>query len=354
MYFEPSVVAGGRTDLQALAGDISRASSYGDTHCSRITGAEAGWLFGPLVDPHRDAGRHLDDLLTASNTLLSNAADRVDRTLLAYAETESDNTAAVSDIWAVLQTPSGETPIGPPEPGGTVTRGPLPSEGLEAPEEMVGHWIWDVLSWPDYLSAGSWVRKILGWIWQAFTGEDPWQWVWQKLAGDWDLLGLVGDAWKELAGYMGDLSDEVVARMQLMFAGWYDSEAATASGGYFAAAAQALSEAADPLAELGRLYESLGHSSFFLFQAVFSAIDAAIDAVIVYLLGGVTVAEVLAAFFSGGATAVPAAATAVITAVQAVSSAWGWMMTGVYGVAGLASLLGAVTTDVTWTTLPEG
>lgn len=102
------------------------------------------------------------------------------------------------------------------------------------------------------------------------------------------------------------------------------------------------------------MYQEIAWSSYFLCQAVYSLVDAAIDAIIAALLTGMSALELLAALFSGGATAIPGAVTAVIAIVQALSSAWGWMMTAVYGVTGLAALLGAATVSVKWAEIPAG
>ena len=64
--------------------------------------------------------------------------------------------------------------------------------------------------------------------------------------------------------------------------------------------------------------------------------------------------EVLGAIVTFGASVVPASVSAVIAIVEALSAAWGWMMTAVYGVVGLGSMLGAATTTVTWVSIPEG
>lgn len=95
-------------------------------------------------------------------------------------------------------------------------------------------------------------------------------------------------------------------------------------------------------------------TSFFLFQGIFSLIDAAIDAIAAFLMGGMSVGEAIAAVFSGGAMAIPAAATAIIAAVEALSAAWGAMMTAVYLIGGLGALLGAALADVNWVAIPEG
>ena len=74
----------------------------------------------------------------------------------------------------------------------------------------------------------------------------------------------------------------------------------------------------------------------------------------VFILGGASIGEAILALFSGGATAVPAVATAIVAAIEGLSSAWGYMMTAVYIIVGLSAALGAATTDVTWVAIPEG
>ncbi len=95
-------------------------------------------------------------------------------------------------------------------------------------------------------------------------------------------------------------------------------------------------------------------SSFGICQGIYSLIDAALDALAVFILGGASIGEAILALFSGGATAVPAVATAIVAAIEGLSSAWGYMMTAVYIIVGLSAALGAATTDVTWVAIPEG
>lgn len=353
MYYDPASLTQGKSDLEALKGDNSKAATYADSHLANFANLDGGKLYQGFLDEHDNAAQKLDELLTGLRTLLGNAAGRVEDTMEMYDGTEQGNVDAVADLWKVLDNAPDEPPIGRPTDG-TVTPGPLPSEGLQPPETDVGHWIFNILSWPDYLSVGSWARRIFGWIWSAFTGKDPWQDLWSWLGGDWESVGLASDAWKNLSIYVDNVAEELTTRMQIMFQGWYDSPAATASGSYFAQAAVAIDSATDPLSELATLCNDVAWSSFFLCQAVYSLIDAAIDSIVAFLLGGTSVLEAVAAIFTGGAAAIPAAATAVIAAVEALSAAWGWMMTAVYTIGGLGALLGAALTDVNWVALPEG
>lgn len=354
MHYEAEKLDAGKSDLTALKDDVPKASTYADNHLASFAKLDGGKLYQGFLDEHDNAVDKLDELLDGLRTLLGNAGDRVETTMDKYDENEQANVDSVQGVWNALHNAPDEPPIERPTDGG-VSRGPLPSEGLAPPDHEVGHWIFDVLSWPDYLSIGSWTRKILGWLWQWITGKgDPWEDLWSWIGGDWEAVGAASDAWKNLSTFVETLSEELTARMQLMFEGWYDSPAATACGEYFAQAATAIESGAEPLSELAKLCNNVAWSSFFLFQGIFSLIDAAIDAIAVFLLGGMSVGEAIAALFSGGAMAIPAAATAIIAAVEALSAAWGAMMTAVYLISGLGALLGAALTDVNWVAIPEG
>lgn len=353
MHYEPASLSQGKADVLALRDDTPHAETYADNHLGSFGTLDGGLLYNHFLDGHRDAVEKLDELMAGIRTLLGNAGDRIQTTMDLYADSETENVAQVNALWNVLDNAPDADPVERPTESG-VTPGPLPSTGLEAPHTDVDHWIFQILSWPDYLSVGSWARKIFGWIWGAFTGKDPWQDLWGWLGGDWKAVGLAGDAWKQLSTFTDDLGEELVTRMQLMFQGWYDSESATACGTYFAQAAEAINESRDPLSRLGELCNDIAWSSYFLCQGVYSLIDAAIDAIVAFLLGGTSVLEAVAAFFSGGATAIPAAATAIIAAIEALSAAWGAMMTAVYLIAGLGALLGAALVDITWVAVPEG
>lgn len=352
-HYDPTFVSQGKQDLAAFSRDANNVITYGDSYLGSLGRRDGGLIYGHWLDAHTDCVAKFEGLVGGTKTLLGNASDKLQTTMNEYAKGEQANIDQLGELWAALDMSEGLTSVGPP-PNGAVTPGPLPSTVMQVPDTNVGHWIFNVLSWPDYISAGYWIRFILGKLWQLFTGKDPWLWLWEWLGGDWEQIGLVADAWKNIASYFKELPDEMLVRMQNMFQGWYDSPAASAAGDYFAAAIDAIASARDPFSSLHTLYQNIAMSSFGFFQAIFSLIDAAVDAIITFLLGGVTVLEAVAAFFSGGAAAVPAAVTAVLAALQAVSTAWGFMMTAVYGITGLAALLGAATTDVNWVTLPEG
>lgn len=352
-YYDPTRLAQAKNDLAALSADSRMVTSYADTHLESLGRRDGGVLYSHFLSGHDDCQVKFDGLITGTTKLLGNAGDHLGATMVEYAKGEQANLDTVSQLWAALEMSEGLQPVGPPPTSG-LTPGPLPSTVLQEPTTQVGHWVFDVLSWPDLLSAGSWVRKIISAVWEFCTGVEPWTWLWEWLGGDFEQIGVVADAWKNLSEYFSALPEELGVRMQIMFEGWYDSDAATAAGGYFAEAIKALGECQDPLGSLAQLYGNVAWSSFGFFQMIYSLVDAAIDTVITFLLSGATVLEAIAAFFSGGAAAVPATVTAVLAAVQAVSAAWGWMMTAVYGVLGFAALLGAAVTDVTWVTLPEG
>jgi hypothetical protein len=346
-------LADGCSDLATLGSDTSRAFAYADANVVEACAANGGLLYDHFLTGHRDAAQKCDELLAAVRSLYEHGSERLQRTMDAYALTEDENVSQVGSIWKVLESGGSSTPIGP-APSGTPTRGPLPSDGLAAPHSDVGGWIFDILSWPDYLSLGYWTRYGLGLLWGALVGGDPWDELWKVLGGDWEGAGLASSAWEELGTYFDASGEELTTRMQIMFAGWYDSDAAAACGGYFATAAKVVADASEPLTEMGTLYHDIAWSSYFLCRSVYNLVDAAADAIAVALCSGATVLEVLGAIVTFGASVVPASVSAVIAIVEALSAAWGWMMTAVYGVVGLGSMLGAATTTVTWVSIPEG
>lgn len=352
-YYDPAALAQGRGDLAALSTDTHSVLVYGDAHLASLGRRDGGWIFKHFLSGHSESVAKFEELVVGTSKLLGNASTHLQGTMEEYAKGEQANLDVIKDLWVALEMSEGLEPVGPPPIGG-VSPGPLPSTVLDIPASNTGHWIFDVLSWPTYLSISGWARRILELIFQGFTGKNPWNWLWEWMGGDFDQIDVVSDAWRNLSRYFDALPEELVVRVQNMFHGWYDSDAATASGEYFAEVSKALGSVEGPLQSLATLYHNVAWSSYGFFQAIYSLLDAAVDAIIASLMGGVTVLEAVAAFFSGGATAIPAAATAVIAAIEAVASAWNWMMTTVYGVVALAALLGAATTDVNWVTLPEG
>lgn len=354
VHYDPCKVNEGVTNLESLSGDTRIAVGYADEYLDSVGRRDGGVLFSSLISQHPTSVGNLEGLLLGAGTLLTNAATHLTDTADAYAGNEGRNVEQiVAALWAALDEPPGTPPVAR-DPSGGAAVGPLPSTVLQPPTSDVGHWIFDVLAWPDYLSIASWARRILGFAWELATGEDVWAWLWEWLGGEWEAIGLASSAWDNLKAYFQELPEELVARMRVMFEGWYDSEAATVAGGYFAEAARVLALVADPLASLATQYHDVAWSSFFLCQAVYSAIDALIDTIIAMVAGGMTFAEALAAPFTAGATAVTGLLTGIFAIVQAVSATWGYMMLAVNLIAGLAAALGAYLEQVTWVTLPEG
>ncbi len=251
MFYLPSALETGRNDLGALQADISPAIAYLDANVN--PSMSGGWCFEEILSAHKESITKCDELLTAVRNLYTHAGEHIQETLDAYAVSQDENITHVAEVWKALDSMGPITPIGR-DTSGTVTAGPLPSTGLAEPQTNVGHWIFDVLSWPDYLSVGSWVRKLFAWLWGQFTGQDPWQQLWGYLGGDWDEIGKVASAWGELADYLEDSGSELTARMQVMLAGWYDSVAASACGEYFARAASAVDDGSSPLHDLCTKY----------------------------------------------------------------------------------------------------
>lgn len=354
-HFDVQYIADCREDIQALADDITPAATFSITHFGSLSRNDGGKMYAQLLDKAKDADVKTGDLLVATRKLLWAARDNCQETVDAYVDGENENIEKTKEIWSALQVQSGSTPISR-APNGAPSRGALPSTCLVEPEAPgFEHWIFQVLAWPDYLSIGSWLRRIIGWLWGALNGgEDPWQAIWDKIGGDYSKLGKAANAWGEFATYYTKMGQEIETRATIMFSGWYDSDGAAAAGGYFRRASEAVSNASETFTSLKRLFNDIAWSSYGFCQAIYSLIDALIDTIMAVALGGASLLELIAGLFTGGVTAIPGSVTAVIAIVEAASAAWGWMMTAVNGIVGLGALLGAATTDVEWATLPEG
>ncbi len=355
VYFDQNVVASGAKDLADLRDDVAKAQAYGDDHLGSLGRCNGGKIYEAFLAEHTKSVEKFGELVSGSRTLLNNAKLHVDSTVKAYADTENTNTDEVAKIWNALEKNPKLSPVGPASAGASA--GPLPSAGLKPPDSKTDDWIWKVLSWPDYLSISSWARTLLNYIASLFGIADLWAWLWEWIGGDFNKISCVSSAWFNLEAYYRELGSELKNRMSIMFTGWYDSADATAAGDYFAKAAKVLGGTGgvpQPLHNLGDLYNTVSLSSFWFYQAIFSAVDALVDQTIAAIFEAGSLMTAIAAIFSGGLTAIPAAIAAFIALMSQVSAMWGWMMTAVYGYTGLIALLGAATTDVNWVTLPEG
>ena len=357
MHYDREIVSDGIAGLEALTEDVGlgEARMAGGNGFGVIRDDSGGILFKPIMDAHQQCLDNVGALFTGCERLLGNAAENLTETRSAYDANEQANLDEVSQLWSDLEMEEGLEPVGPP-PDGTVQSNELWwTDSLHTPiDSNLDHWIWDVMSWTDWIPGFSLARKAITWVCSWFGLEDPFAKASQWLVGDWMALDECSQGWDLIGEFFTDMGDELRCRMQLMFEGWYEDAAATAAGEYFATAVDAIQGAQAPLSQLADQYHDAAVAAFGFHNAIWSLVDAVVDAVITMLLTGGTFLEALAAPFTGGTTAVTGVLTAIYAALEAISAAFGAAMALANLMMGIGATIGAYTTEIEWVTLPEG
>ncbi|HEY8453409.1 MAG: hypothetical protein FWJ70_02490 [Micromonosporaceae bacterium] len=165
----------------------------------------------------------------------------------------------------------------------------------------------------DVISVSHW----LGWAIQQIFGTDPWAWVAEQFAGDYEAAQRAGVALKKLAEFntvyaaaLTDATDQVIP---------YDwrGNAATGAQQYFHELARALNEQAPALNDVGRQFETMATGMYEAAQAFRGFFTMALDCAIWAAIEAAAAAATSWTVVGGIANA--AAATA---AVMRGGSAW--------------------------------
>jgi hypothetical protein len=138
-----------------------------------------------------------------------------------------------------------------------------------------------------------------------------------------------------------------------VFAAWTSGEGADRAGEHFAELVAAFAAQPEVYSDLETKYTNAAWAAFGACQAMLSAIDALVDAIVAAMMGVQSLGEAIAAFFSGGATAVPAVVSAVVAAAETFSTYWGIMMAALSVTIAAGATLGSATTTIEFVPIPE-
>jgi hypothetical protein len=358
---DTSVVRGGAKASGELADDVRRALEYFDSNIDTSQSWVAGALMDWLLAEHSSFAASCESGLLRSKALMVATHGALDDAAKLFDESDYDAQVNVRELFSDLDPEAATVPI-----DASTARQSLafdsPVGALVAPESSLAdpafNAVWTIINWPDYISLSYWGRQILNLLVQliapSFTGgQDVFEFLAQKLSGDWDKVALAGSAF----GHVGEFFDELAATVQNLavdvFAAWTSGEGADRAGEYFAELVAAFAAQPEVYADLETKYTNAAWAAFGACQAMLSALDAAVDAIIVFVMGYQSLGEAIAAIFSGGATAVPAVVSAVVAAVEAFSSAWGIMMSALAVTIAAGAALGSATTTIEFVPLPE-
>lgn len=352
MHYDPKIVADGKAGLEGLADNMGLGHAKAGPNLRAVSASDGGLIYSHILQKHDEYTQSLLDLIDGAERLLNNAASRVDDTMEGMADREQANLDEIKKLWEALEMEEGMQPVGPAPDGSVQANDTWWTASMHQPfpGSAFDHWIFNVLDWPSYMSVSGWVRRIINFLARPFTGgADLWEMAFRYLGGDWRAVEHASFIWQVMGQFFVDLGDELDTRMQIMFTGWYDSDAATAAGEYFRQACSALASVNGPMVDLMEKYAAVAASSFGFCQAIYTGIDAAVDAVVAALLAGTSILEILS-----GVLALPGVVTAILAAVKAIGVAWGYAMLLAYAMLAIAAGVDAAMKQIEWVTLPEG
>lgn len=345
--------------LLDLAGDVNVATHYVADHLESFSGWGDGRAIGLVLQAHASYVTATFDALSASKKLLEATGYALGTSAARYDKTEDDAAVSLGDLFRDLD-PSAPTPPLTADSPPTGDAATVPSAALKEPEATLDDEafkvIWQIVKWPDLLSVSWWARKALNevfhLVWPGFGGDDLFEFLAEQLGGDWENIALAGDAFGNTGDYFVALSRRVHDDGVAMFAGWSAGQGASQVGEFLAEMGAAFAKQQDVFSELDTKYTDAAWAAYNACDLMLSALDAAVDAVVAELMGGVTFVTAIASLADLGATAPVALIEAVVAAVEALESAWGIMMAAVSGVIAGGALLGAATREITFVPIP--
>ncbi|TPW75801.1 hypothetical protein [Schumannella soli] len=358
---DTSIVRGGADASGELASQVNGALAYFDGHIdtsqSWVTGALMDWLLAE----HSTFASNVESGIKRSKTLMVATQGALEGVAQRFDDTEYDAQVDVRDLFSDLDPTAATTPI----TSSTARQGltlDSPVAALVEPESSLSdpafEVVWNILNWPDYLSLSYWGRQLINAAVQLIRpdltgGQDLFEFLAQKLSGDWDKVALAGSAFGHVGQFFEDLAATVQNLAVDLFAGWPSGNGADRAGEYFAELVAAFAAQPEVYGDLKTKYTDAAWAAWGACQAMLSAIDTLVDAVIAAVMGVESVAEAIAAIFTLGGMAPAAAVSAVIAAAEAFSSAWGAMMTATTAAIAAGATLGAATTTIEFVPIPE-
>ncbi len=344
-----------------LADDVGRALVYFDAHIDKAQSWAGGVLIQWLLSEHSSFASNVDSGLMRAKALMAASGQALDDAARRFEENEHNVQVRVQDLFGDLDPSAGS----PPSDGSTERWSfaiDAPSKALAPPESPVADPafadVWNIINWTDYISLSYWGRQVLNALFQLLApsiteGQDVFEFLAQKFGGDWNKVGLAGSAFGHLGEFFEGLAATTRNLSVDMFAAWTHGESADRAVEHFAKLTAAFASQPEVYGDLASKYSDAAWAAFGACQSLLSAVDATVDALIVFLMGFASIGEALAALCSGGATVAPAVMSAVIAVVEAFSSAWGTMMTTLSITVAAGATLGSVTTTIEFVPLPE-
>ncbi|BEL08125.1 hypothetical protein Q0Z83_063160 [Actinoplanes sichuanensis] len=161
----------------------------------------------------------------------------------------------------------------------------------------------NILGMKQYISMSYWAGELMDLIW----GFNPWDWVAEQFAGDWEAVAKAGDALSNLAEFNESFAQIVGDGTAALIPADWDGNAAVRAERYFTEVAHALTTQIDSIQGAAGQFRTLAAGMEELAQAVQSLCQDIADALIIL---GVTAAATMGTSWTGVGAVVGGSATA--------------------------------------------
>jgi hypothetical protein len=161
----------------------------------------------------------------------------------------------------------------------------------------------NILGMKQYISISYWGGKLMDLIW----GFNPWDWVAEQFAGDWEAVARASDALGNLADFNQRYSETIAGGTAMLIPANWDGIAAGRAETYFTGLSQALSDQIDALQSTAGQFRTLAAGIEELAQAVQSICQDIADALIIL---GITAAATMGTSWTGFGAVIGGSATA--------------------------------------------
>jgi hypothetical protein len=162
----------------------------------------------------------------------------------------------------------------------------------------------NILGGKQYISPSYWV----GWVMEKVCGVNPWDWIAQQFAGDWNAAAEASDALNKLAEFNTRYASTVREQTTALIPDQWDGNAAEQASTYFASTAATLQEQVDALKGVAGQFHSLAAGMEEMAQALQSICQDLADLLIVI---GISAAATAATSWTGVGAIIGGSATAV-------------------------------------------
>lgn len=181
-----------------------------------------------------------------------------------------------------------------------------PADALTAPvaEAPIPDLVNNILGGKQYISPSYW----LGWVMEKVCGVNPWGWIAEQVAGDWNAAAEASDALNKLAEFNTRYSASIRDEMKVLIPDHWDGNAAEKAGAYFGEVAAKLQDQVDALKAVAGEFRTLAAGMEEMAQALQSLCQDLADLLIVIAISAAATAATswtgVGAIIGGSATAV--------------------------------------------------